>query len=138
MSLAEEKIGLQVRRIQKIYLFLLIVGILYFIGLVLGRGNGTLKTELEPSAMFFATAVTYFGLRLGRQWVVHLILILSAFGLVNTLLSATEQPSNFAMLLIKALGFLFGLPCAYQVVFFSRKEVKVFFNDKGLTLFGWL
>jgi hypothetical protein len=137
MSLAEEKIELQVRRIQKIYLFLLIVGILYFIGLVLGWSDRPLKAELEPSMMFFASAVTYFGLRLRRPWVVHLILILSAFGLVNTLLSATELPSNFAILLIKALGFLFGFLCAYQMVFFSRKEVKVFFNDKGLTLFGW-
>jgi len=104
--------------------------------LVLGFGDKPLMEDLETVYTFLIFATAYLGLRFRWPWAVDFILIISAFGVLRTLLPLPEPPSVLSGLVLRVFGFLTGLLFAYQMVFFCRKEVKMFFNDKGSTLFG--
>ncbi len=134
--LPEDKIGIVVRRIQTIYLVLSCLSIFCICGLIFGRSDRALKEEIEPIIGVFVIGMIYLGLRLRQPWVVHLVLIFSPLGVVMNLLFAFEHSVNLTALLCKTLGFFYGVLCAYQIIFFSKKEVKVFFKDRGVTLFG--
>ena len=134
--LTEDRIEMLIGRLKKLYLVLSCLGVLSVVGLVLGFGDKPLMEDLETVYTFLIFATAYLGLRFRWPWEVDFILIISAFGVLRTLLPLPEHPAVLSGLVLRVFGVLTGLLFTYQMVFFCRKEVKMFFNDKGSTLFG--
>jgi hypothetical protein len=133
--LAEDRIGMLIGRFKILYLVVSCFGFLSFVGLFLGFGDKPLMENKETIISFLIYATTYFGLKSRKPWVVDFILIISAFGILRTLLSLSDYPADLYGLVQRVFTFFWGLIFAYQIFYFSRKEVKMFFNDKGSTLF---
>jgi hypothetical protein len=77
----------------------------------------------------------YFGLRRKAKWLIPLILISSAWFLFSLFLSVLQPAANVTGLIAKAGGMIFVLLFAYQMHFFSKKEVKTHFGLQGTIFF---
>jgi hypothetical protein len=135
--LTEDDVRVRIRRIQIVYLILLVLALLGSIGLVLSLTSGvSAQNGFETLLTLCLTGLIYFGLRFRRAWVVHLVLICSTFGLVMTLFTLSRQAGDIVALVGKLFSCFIGLFCTYQMSLFSRKDVRTFFQDKGSTIFG--
>jgi hypothetical protein len=133
----EERIRLTAQRSQIVYLALGSLGLLYLISLVVRWDEQSAVSDgAETLLMMFVSMTTFLGLKQRSAWVIDLIRIVSVFWVVNAILSAFEPPGDLLGLLLKALGYVLGVFFLHQIFFFSKKEVRSFFRDRGKTLFG--
>ena len=79
--------------------------------------------------------VIYLGLRYRKDWVIHLVLITSAFSCfwfgIRILIPSEDITALISKFLIVFLLFFFG----YQILFFRKPEVRKFFGVKGKEIF---
>lgn len=71
-----------------------------------------------------------YGLHRRKSWVVPLIVYLNGLCILGLFLT---QPNNLLETVAKFLGLIF---LAFGIFFFTRKEVKKYFNVKSLMLFS--
>ena len=133
--LAEIRIDTIVRRIRRVYAFLIIMDLFLLFGLARHANEPVLNEAIERLIMLTLHSFLYFGLSEKKPWVIHLILICSLFGIIYGLIPILEPSSNFIRVLGKAIACLLVLFYAYQLSFFSKREVKAFFQEKGMILF---
>ena len=125
----------QVQRIvgalQGIYGFALVLACLALVLLLLLTGPSRFSTGqwLGIGYCLATGAVTYFGLRLRKPWVVSLIV----FGSASTMIpSIGSHPETVMAVITYRAGALFSL---YQYWFFTRPATTRFFGINGTTVF---
>jgi hypothetical protein len=97
--------------------------------------GGTADSAAKAGLAFFVYFTIYMGLRHRKKWVLIIILIFSAFALLTSFLSSVTPAKNVASLSGKVIDIVFVLFSAYQIYFFSKKEVKKVFNTKGTIIY---
>jgi hypothetical protein len=132
----EDKIESIVNKIQKVYFIFICFGIFSVIYISLGlseKFGGKKSLELIISLIVFLTI--YFGLRLRKKWVIPFILIMSAFAVFRELIAILQTAEGIGLLIGKFISVMLLLFYAYQINFFSKREVKTFFKSQGIVLF---
>lgn len=134
--LTDDRIITIANRIRKVYFVLLCIGIINTINDLTGISENVPKTETWQGVINTLLFVTiYFGLRSKRKWLIPLVLIASAWFLLSTLLSTFQPAVDIMGLVTKAVGMISVLFFAYQMHFFSKKEVKIYFGLEGTIFF---
>jgi hypothetical protein len=133
-----EKIIARVKLLRRLYIFVIVlVSLALLSALFLYSADNMLVFVLETAFMIYIFMIIYFGLRRVRHWVTSLIQITSAFNLlilIAGLATPYEDTLDFAIgrpLEIFLIAFF-----VYQMIFFSKKEVKVFFKSTSKTFFS--
>ena len=122
-----------VLRIQKVYLALAILGVIATLSSIFGQSS--LREISEDFVFLILLWIIYFGLRRRRSWIIPLVLIMSAYSCIRILFVIFQPADDIMMLLSKILGGLLFLFFAYQINFFRKPGVRLFFGAKGHELF---
>jgi hypothetical protein len=77
----------------------------------------------------------YVGLRSRRSWAITLVLITSAFGFFSSFCKIIDPAGDILALIGKVFSCLFLFFFGYQIIFFRKREVRLFFGTKGQVLF---
>ncbi|MEN6508644.1 MAG: hypothetical protein ABFD63_07685, partial [Smithella sp.] len=80
----------------------------------------------------------YIGLRYHKKWFIPLVLISSAFLFLNTIYYIHLPVNNvsvFGTLIAKIYSIFLLIFSFYQMYFFSRPEVKLYFGSKNEIFF---
>jgi hypothetical protein len=132
-KMSEYQIETIVRRVQKAYLALAILGVLVTLVYIFRQAN---FLKISWSFLFvLVDGSIYFALRSRRSWVIPLVLIISAFSCINFLIFIFQPAEDIRTILIKVFAGLSFLFFAYQINFFGKSEVRLFFGAKGHELF---
>lgn len=122
-----------VRAVQTIYLVLMVLGCIAAVLSILL--SVSILSFLKDVAFVIIYGTAYLGLRYRKEWVITLILILSAlncFSLIFPIFIPAETASDFWAKLISLFMFFFF---AYNIVLFRRSAVRSLFRDKGTVVF---
>ena len=131
-----DQIARRVRIIRRIYLGLVCVSTLSPIYQFVNRLKNQSPEEAGNALIFVLIySAAYVGLKTARHWVIPLLLITSIWVLVQTLSAILEPASNVATFAAKMIHFVVLFFYWYQAFFFSRQEVKRYFNASGTILF---
>lgn len=134
--LTDDRIITITGRIRKVYFALICLGTLDVIFTLSGFSDSLPRREILQEIMsILLFLVVYIGLRLRREWLISLILLFSAWWLISTFLTSFQPAVDVPGLLSKIGGILLVLFYAYQLYFFSRREVKSYFGVKEVILF---
>ena len=137
--LPHNKIEAIVNKIQSVYLFFVCVDIFFFIWEVLGslRKFERIAVSRDPKdiLMFSIYLILYLGLRYRQKWVVPFALLISAFGVFRMLLFILSPIESLQFILAKIFGVLLIMFFGYQLLFFSKGEVRKYFQSEGTVLF---
>jgi len=135
-KLTDDKIITIANRISKVYFVLVCFGIIITISDGTGISENVPKTETWQGVINTLLYVTiYLGLRSKRKWLIPLILFASAWFLLSSFLSTFQPAVDIMGLVSKAVGIIIILFFAYQMHFFSKKEVKMHFGLEGTVFF---
>lgn len=129
----DARIFKMVARIRRVYLVFLIISWIALLWRILHLLN--LKENLEILLYAILWTATYYGLLFKNGWVIPLIFITSAFSCLSRLTDIFQPAENIKGIIFKALSCLVLLFFFYQILFFSKKEVRRYFGFKGKILF---
>jgi hypothetical protein len=133
LKTASDKVQRIVVVIQRAYLALALLGIVFLLSdLVKSRG---VEALLQGCLLTALCGVSYVGLRHRRDWVITLILIISALGILGQVFGILEPANDIRALLDKILRVVILLFYAYQIHFFRKPDVRQLFRDKGYLVF---
>lgn len=125
-----------VRFIRGVYWFLVVCGLLMFTAMFAGLESASKMSVAETSFMMAINVLILYGLQKRKQWVVSLILFFSAWTLFSNFIRVVgETASTSDMMKQKVAAFLFALFSIYQLYVFRRKKTKLYFSQKGQTLY---
>jgi hypothetical protein len=134
--LTNDRIIIITNRFRKVYIALLCIGTLTVISDILGVSENVSKSETWQAVInLLLYLIIYAGLRLKTKWLIPLALISSAWFLMSTFLSTLQPVVDIPGLIAKVLGMIFFLFFAYQMHFFSKREVKIYFGTEGTVFF---
>ena len=134
--LQNDKIEAVVIKIQRVYLSLTCLGFVLAVFVLSGlSGKYGLKDGFELTYTSFIYLALYFGLMRRKKWIIPLILLAAAFGLFRELIYILHPAESLSKIAGKAISVLLLLFYSYQMHFFSKTEVKKFFQSKGSFLF---
>ncbi len=131
----EAKVESIVNKIRKIYFVLIclgVFGVLILLGVSDKYGH---KDSLGVIITLIVYLMIYFGLRLRKKWVIPFVLISSAFGVLRTLLAILQPAEDIEAIIHKFMAVIMFLFYAYQLKFFSKREVRAFFRSEGIIFF---
>ena len=132
----EDKIITIINRIRRFYFVMICLGALDVIFNLSGISEGLPRREILQAIMdLFLYLIIYIGLKQRKGWLIPLILLSSAWWLISTFLTAFQPAVDAPGLLAKAGGILLVLFFSYQLRFFSRREVKSYFDTREIILF---
>jgi hypothetical protein len=132
-KMSEYRIETIVQRIQKVYLAFAILGVFGTVSYIFRQAD-FLKI-LEASFFVLVDGSIYFALRSRKSWVIPLVLITSAFSCIRLLIFFFQPAEDIRTILIKIFAGLFFFFFAYQINFFRKSEVRLFFGSHGHELF---
>ena len=122
-------------RIKKVFIVFICIGILDVISnLKLSEGLPKIHS-LEGIVNFLLYTFIYIGLRFRKKWFIPLVLISSAFLMLTTGLHIFQPVVDVHGLFEKIGRMVFFVFFAYQIYFFSRREVKEYFGAKETVFF---
>lgn len=127
MRFSLNKIKTVVNVVKWFYLVGAVIEI-FLIAIVFLIGNGL---RIDAIIGTIVSIILYFGLKNKKSWVVPTILILSSLSFVGQLIYIPAV--NITFLVLKIIVSLISI---FLIYFFSRKEVREYFNSKGLYLFS--
>ena len=131
-TLPFEKVTIICRRIQKFYLILLCFVIIDLVSRIPDIKNSVISQNwLEHAITLSTTTCIYIGLKTRAKWTVPLILFISAYGLFKAYLIGIQPTEGVMDLVYKCIAVLLVIFSTYQLIFFTKKEVKLFFNVRG-------
>ncbi len=129
----EERVIRIINRIRKIYFVFFCLG---SIDLIFAVSEGVPLGEiLERLISTFLYFVIYIGLKFRNRWLIPLVLMSSAWLLVSTLFSMLQPAVDIRDLVAKGGGIMLVIFCAYQMHFFSKREVRESFGVKATIFF---
>jgi hypothetical protein len=133
LTIAKAKIDLVVQRIQKVYLAIVVLALF---GLLAGLiKSSDFVRALWEASFCLLYGLVYFGLRRRREWAIPLVLIMSAYSCIGIFFDLMYPAADLKGLFIKAFSVLCFTFFAYQIVFFSRRDVRRLFRDRGTWVF---
>ena len=119
--------------IQKIYLTLLIIFFLRTLAIL--WKEPIYKETYDDLISMFVFGTAYYGPLRKRSWVIPLILIASAYSIFWRFVDLLQPANDFSMLISKFLGVLLIFFFAYQIIFFRKNEVNLYFGARGRLIF---
>jgi len=135
-TLTDDRITTITNRFQKVYIVFMCIGTFVIIYKLSGISKKFPRLDsLQEIINLLLYTVLYIGLRLKTKWLIPLILISSVWWLLSTFLRGFQPAVDIIGLLAKTVGIMFVLFCAYQMYFFSRREVKSYFGTKETIFF---
>ena len=122
-----------VKFVRDIYiLFLILIAFLTFVAIA--TQNYTTVGFLIIS--FLICFAAFIGINKRKDWVVSVVLIASAWGILNVLVGLLESSPGKLVFILKAfLGLISLAFYLYCKFLFSKKETRLFFKEKGKLLF---
>ena len=133
----EDKLSSTLNKINKIYLILICLGLLYVIytasGISVKFGH---KESVQGLFGLILNSVTFLGIKFRKRWVVPYVLIISAFSFIALLITILRPADQLSILIGKLSGVFLLFFYAYQIRFFSKREVKKLFEAQGVELFN--
>ena len=134
----EDKICTILRRIQRVYLVLLILTGLSTLPLLTSiiAEPPIPENEIKDVIQFCLYLSVYWGLIKIKKWVVPLILLTSTFSSLLLFLQFLTPATDAKQLLAKGISAFMCLFFVYQTIFFSKKEVRVFFGMNKQIIFS--
>ena len=130
------RVNTLINRIQKVYLFIMVIVVLDLIyNLLSDSQTVSLRERLQGVLILFTYLSIYIGLKLRKKWVIPLILISSAFLLLSTFISGFEPANDIFGLISKVTAVILVVFCAYQIHFFSKREVRDFLGTRETIIF---
>jgi hypothetical protein len=136
VSIETDKIFSRINLLCKIYAGLIIISIILIISSLTGLLYG--KSTSETLVIAFGLLVDisiYYGLRKKREWVISLVLFSSAIIMLRGILMSGSVVNDLAELVEKYMAFAWIFFAAYQIFFFTKKEVKKVFSETENALF---
>jgi hypothetical protein len=125
-----------IRFIRGVYWFFVVGGFLSVGALVTGLTSTEKASLAETSFGLMTNTLILYGLMKRKYWLVSLILFYSSLLLITNFLHVTGETAINSSMIAKKIGsFLLALFSIYQVCIFMRKDTKLFFNEKGQTLY---
>jgi hypothetical protein len=125
-----------VRFIRGVYWFLAVCGLLIFIIDLVELDSAKINSIAESSLMIVINLLILYGLHKKKKWVVPLVLYFSAWTLFSSFIRVVgETTTTSDMMKQKVSWFLFALFSIYQLYVFRQKETKLYFSQKGQTLY---
>ena len=122
-----------VLRIQQAYAVLGVLVIVSVIVSLFDRPNP--RDTMEAAIILLVYGTVYLGLRRRKEWVIPLVLVSSAVSSFWAAAAVLCPAGNVEEVLAKLFNGLLLVFFVYQLVFFSRREVRLFFRSKGRILF---
>jgi hypothetical protein len=84
-------------------------------------------------------SAAYYGIEKRKNWVVPVVLLLSAWGLINFFFYIFEpsrsQNSQIIYYITSGIGVTFLIFYIYSIFIFSKNKTRIFFNETGKILF---
>lgn len=133
LQIKQDRLQAVIIWIQRLYLLLALIFTPLCILVLIKAGLTTAFWHGLLSVLIYITI--YFGLRQRRSWVIHLVLIVSAIGIFGKFLNIIHPVATSLELTIKLFDVLLFIFYLYQLTFFSKREVKNIFGEKGKTIF---
>ncbi|MDH4242037.1 MAG: hypothetical protein OEW48_20950 [Phycisphaerae bacterium] len=134
----EEKIKSRIKLFERCYLLLIVLTVaLLLYGIAILVEYDTFEYIFGPALFLYIYIMIYIGLRCTKQWVASLILFTSAFGMLTVLFGLADtydSPTEFAI--YRAIDFAFMALFVYQMIFFSRRNVRRYFKATSRTFFN--
>lgn len=125
-----------VRFIRGVYWFLAVCGLLIFVMDLAGIDSAKNISIPESSFTMVINLLILYGLQKKKNWVVSLVLYFSAWTLFSSFIRVVgETASTSDMMKQKVSWFIFALFSIYQLYVFRQKETKLYFSQKGQTLY---
>jgi hypothetical protein len=122
--------------VRGVYWFLVVCGLLVLLGDLVGQESAKKISVTEATFMTIINILILYGLQKRKNWVVSLILYFSAWNLFSNFLRVIgETASTGDMMKQKIASLILALFCIYQIQVFRQKETKLYFSQKGLTLY---
>ena len=121
-----------VLRIQRAYLVLGVLAIVS--GIVTLFDEPNLRDSWETAIYLLVYGTVYLGLRHRKKWVIPLVLFFSAVSSVWEAAAVLCPAEDVEAVLGKVLNGLLLMFFVYQFLFFSRREVRLFFDSRGRIL----
>lgn len=88
---------------------------------------------------FVFSFLAFYGIDKRKEWTVPAVLILSAWGLINSTFNfmsiARSQGSQISFYIGTLTALIFFVFYIYCIFIFSRRETRLFFNERGKILF---
>lgn len=111
--------------LKYIYLFGFVIGALGMIVFIPQK-------LVSPILIIFPviSVVQYYGLHKRKSWIVPTIVILTSIGLVRARFFSFPQTTDVVIARFLGVGF-----AAFEIYFFTRKEVRKCFNAKGIFIY---
>jgi hypothetical protein len=135
-SIEVNKIFSTISFFRKIYVGLIIVQILQIIFSLAGLSDESNVSETLVNSLTILIDISiYYGLKKRREWVISLVLFSSAIIILRGILMSASVVNNIVELIGKFFVFVWILFAVYQIFFFTKKEVKKVFSDKGSAIF---
>lgn len=135
-TLMDDRILTITNRIKKAYFVFICIGSLDIIYYLSGISENPPRGEyLQGIITLVLYLLIYSGLTFKKTWLIPLVLITSAWILISTFLATLQPAVNLPDLLAKVVGIILVMFCAYQMHFFSRREVKAYFGTKETIVF---
>jgi len=131
----DRSISVQLRIFQEIYRVFILIGLLIIIYITIGFSDNIYEDLQAWSINLLINIIVYVGLKRRKKWVPVVIWIISAFAIFNAFVQTISPAQELEALLYKILYFLLFMFGAYQMYFFSRKDVKKIFELKGHVLY---
>jgi hypothetical protein len=135
----EDKIISAIRWIKRGYLILIFIGLWGLFGKIIL--DHTIYENLRVIIILLIDITIYYGLRYRKEWVIALILFVSTFSLIFLFLRivlgqvATEYTTVFSLTIAYIIIIALSLFYFFQIYFFSKKDVRIFWRTKGHILF---
>lgn len=136
MKFSEKNIKIVVNVLRWFYLVFIILTSLTTLAFILLLLNGPPKNEshyysfITGILLLLTCTAIYFGLKNRRQWIVPVMVILSSLNIVLLIFSFPKD-------LLHVIATIIGMCIAgSELYFFTKKEVRKYFNTKGFYLFG--
>ncbi len=137
MKLSEKNIKTVVNVLKYLYLVTSIVLLLLILAIIYLLNFGSPAKTPSPliSIIFQIPGLImcfafYWGLKTKQPWLVPIMVVLNSLHLVYLMLTF---PQDIIHVIAKIIGLCLA---AFNIYFFTTKEVKKYFKSKGLYLFG--
>ena len=134
--LEENRILLTLNVIERIYCILVILGIGHVVWTALNLSGIFERQEVYVSLLTVVfDCLILWGLKVKKEWIVQFIIIISAFMLFKLALIIAQPATDHIYLAGKALSLFLFIFYGYQILFFSKYEVRKYFEAEGVTIF---
>lgn len=95
----------------------------------------SLREILKAIIFLLLYGTVYLGLRRRKEWVIPLVLVFSSGSSLWEAITIVSPAEDLEALLAKLFSGLLLMFFVYQFLFFSRREVRLYFGSTGRMLF---